>query len=243
MTLYVGTKRKEFLVHKRLLCQATDYFDKAFNSTFKEGVESVMYLPDDNPGTIGIFIHWLYRNTIALGESMSYTYELYDLYIFAEKICHEELKNKTIEVITATARAHNLRDVLVTPEIIRKVWAGLGDVHGRPTGLQRFMVNLAAWICHERCDIADPSTAKRTIRESDLKMISDVGKDYFNFELCFHRRFQQYIQYPEEDVKRADPRALGTRPGTDQCFYHQHKKVEDCHLKKKEKSKTNFLMD
>lgn len=37
VTIYVGPKRKEFKIHKELICGSADYFEKAFNGKFKEG--------------------------------------------------------------------------------------------------------------------------------------------------------------------------------------------------------------
>ena len=39
VTIYVGPKRKEFKIHKKLICGSADYFEKAFNGDFKEGRE------------------------------------------------------------------------------------------------------------------------------------------------------------------------------------------------------------
>jgi len=37
--IYIGPKRKEFVIHKKLICKAADYFDRAFNENFMEGQE------------------------------------------------------------------------------------------------------------------------------------------------------------------------------------------------------------
>lgn len=39
VTIYVGPKRKEFKIHKKLICGSADYFGKAFNGDFKEARE------------------------------------------------------------------------------------------------------------------------------------------------------------------------------------------------------------
>lgn len=64
VTLSVGKKRKEFTVHKKLICDASKFFNDAFNGPFKEGVDGIMYMPEDDPGVIAYFVDWLYRNPI-----------------------------------------------------------------------------------------------------------------------------------------------------------------------------------
>jgi hypothetical protein len=39
VTIYVGPKRKEFTIHKELICGSANYFEKAFDGNFKEGRE------------------------------------------------------------------------------------------------------------------------------------------------------------------------------------------------------------
>lgn len=39
VTIYVGPKRMDFVVHKKLICKSADFFEKAFNSNFLEANE------------------------------------------------------------------------------------------------------------------------------------------------------------------------------------------------------------
>jgi hypothetical protein len=39
VTIYVGPKRKEFTIHKKLICGSAGYFEKAFDGKFKEACE------------------------------------------------------------------------------------------------------------------------------------------------------------------------------------------------------------
>lgn len=64
VTIYVGNKRKRFTIHKKLLCDQSDYFLKAFTSGFKEREEGEMYLPEDSPEVMAIFVNFLYRGQI-----------------------------------------------------------------------------------------------------------------------------------------------------------------------------------
>ncbi|KAE8448307.1 hypothetical protein EG329_009551 [Mollisiaceae sp. DMI_Dod_QoI] len=56
--IVVGPKRKEFTVHKKPLCASASYFKKAFDGPFKKGTEGQIYLPEDHPEVIALFIEW-----------------------------------------------------------------------------------------------------------------------------------------------------------------------------------------
>ncbi|KAK6615871.1 hypothetical protein H4I95_01023 [Botrytis cinerea] len=64
VTLIVGPKRKEFAVHKKLICDSCDYFNKAFCGPFLEGAEGKIYLPEDSSDAVALFIEWLYRQVV-----------------------------------------------------------------------------------------------------------------------------------------------------------------------------------
>lgn len=66
VTLYIGPERTEFLIHKKLLCARSEFFSKAFNSTFKEGLEGTMELPEDDAHTFASFFQFVYGDTIAV---------------------------------------------------------------------------------------------------------------------------------------------------------------------------------
>jgi hypothetical protein len=46
--VFVGGKRKEFAIHKDLLCH-TEFFRAAFQGDLKEAKEGIIYLPEDAP--------------------------------------------------------------------------------------------------------------------------------------------------------------------------------------------------
>jgi hypothetical protein len=68
VSVLVGKKRKEFNVHKKLICQASKFFNDAFTGPFKEGQENKMYMPEDDPEVFSCFIDWLYRNPLPVIE-------------------------------------------------------------------------------------------------------------------------------------------------------------------------------
>lgn len=62
----MGAQQKQYAVHKKLLCDKSKFFDKAFNGAFKESTTGVMDLPTDDPVAFNSFVNWLYRGTLMM---------------------------------------------------------------------------------------------------------------------------------------------------------------------------------
>ena len=60
VTLLVGKSEKPFYVHVDRLCETSSFFKAAFASQFKESLEKMMKLPEDDESTFLLFIDWLY---------------------------------------------------------------------------------------------------------------------------------------------------------------------------------------
>ncbi|MCJ1322137.1 hypothetical protein MMC15_007482 [Xylographa vitiligo] len=69
VTLIVGPKRKTSPVHKALICRLSEYFKKAFSGNFQEAQKNEIYLAEENPAAIELFIGWLYRGADALAAT------------------------------------------------------------------------------------------------------------------------------------------------------------------------------
>jgi hypothetical protein len=99
VSIYVGPKRKKFLVHKKLICEISDFFSKAFTGGFQEAQENSMHLPEDDPNAFALFIDWIYRSKVPAMHNREDQVTLYNLYIFAEKLCLDDLANATMDQI------------------------------------------------------------------------------------------------------------------------------------------------
>jgi hypothetical protein len=99
VTLIVGKRRKEFTVHKQLLCESCDYFRRAFDGSFKEGHEGKIHLVEESEGAVAIFVDWLYRSRIRPATDIKYLHDLFKLYVMAEKILLDELADRVIDAI------------------------------------------------------------------------------------------------------------------------------------------------
>jgi len=60
VTTKIGFKRKEYQVHKDLICYHSPCFDAAFNGTFREGEEGMLELADTAEHVFGLFLDWMY---------------------------------------------------------------------------------------------------------------------------------------------------------------------------------------
>jgi hypothetical protein len=99
VSIYVGPKRKKFTVHKKLICQASDFFSKGFTEGLQEAQENSMHLPEDDPNAFTLFIDWIYRSKIPERKNWKDQATLYNLYVFAEKLCLSDLANATMDEI------------------------------------------------------------------------------------------------------------------------------------------------
>jgi len=113
VSLYVGEKRKRFVVHQQLLIKTADFFGKELADQAPKSAEQqkarggkavadehdAIYLKSDDANVISLFVHWLYRKQIAFINTQAHLDNLYGLYFFAEKISRAELANKTLDTI------------------------------------------------------------------------------------------------------------------------------------------------
>lgn len=113
VTLYVGANRKKVSIHKKLICNKFDFFDKAFNGGFKEG-SGIMELPEDDEDAISHLVSWLYTEELLRPEfdelpnrevypaeitPIARVKQLVSLVVLADKLCNHEFMNKLMDVI------------------------------------------------------------------------------------------------------------------------------------------------
>lgn len=74
MTVKVGPEEKQFYVHKTLLTHHSEYFRKALQpGRFKEGQEGIVCLEDVDASVFGVFVDWLYRQTMPVSAGWGVT--------------------------------------------------------------------------------------------------------------------------------------------------------------------------
>ena len=82
-----------------------------------------MYLPEDCPNAFAIFVDWVYRAALSVLKTakkehvVAHVRTLYELYIFAEKLCMNELKNKVMDIQDNSLEAGFLMDGALCPKV------------------------------------------------------------------------------------------------------------------------------
>lgn len=66
-----GTRSK-YLVHKELLTAASPFFAAALNSTFAEGTNQAVTLPEEKPEIFEWFLQWLYTGSLTIPHANGY---------------------------------------------------------------------------------------------------------------------------------------------------------------------------
>lgn len=114
--IYVGTgaQKKQFHIHKALLCAKIPYFDKMFNSGFKEGMENSAQLPEDTPESFDVLQEWVYTGTLpkycitrAQEKHIVANFDFERLYALLDKLCLENLKDQVATDLIDASEADN----------------------------------------------------------------------------------------------------------------------------------------
>lgn len=62
VTVFVGLGKDKFTVHKNLICASSQFFKRAFEGGFTEGVSQELTLPEEKPCLFEFFCSWLYMS-------------------------------------------------------------------------------------------------------------------------------------------------------------------------------------
>ncbi|ERF70748.1 hypothetical protein EPUS_05100 [Endocarpon pusillum Z07020] len=98
-TIYVGPEEEIFIIHSSFLTEASAFFKAAITGNFKEATANAIKLPEECVETFEHFVRWLYRGcrdelipTNDLSICGARIKNIIDLYVFADKIGCQELK-------------------------------------------------------------------------------------------------------------------------------------------------------
>lgn len=221
--IYVGPKRKEFIVHKTLICKSADYFDKAYNGKFKEA-GGEMHLEEEGPGMFSLFVDWIYRSSLPKGYTQEYLDNLVDLYLFGEKICSTSLKDKTIDTIQDLVFKYNLGASLVKGKFLGKVLEGVSEY----PGLKKFCLYMMVDYYHRRNTSSTQNNGPICLSDTDLKEIwGFIGNDFLMFSNFYQRMAYLLLKTIRSDYKYRNPfnRFLNT---ADTCLFHCHAEDHKC---------------
>jgi len=111
-----------FRVHKNYICYYSPYFETAFNGAFVEGETQVLDLYDTDPTIFGIFVNWLYAQTIIneKGQSPSCD-DCVKLWILGDRILAPKLQNHALAALNQR-RVDQGGNKCFTPKTFLHVW-------------------------------------------------------------------------------------------------------------------------
>jgi hypothetical protein len=247
VTIYVGPERKDFIVHKKLLCESAQFFKGALMRDFEEAHKGEIVMLEDSPGAFSLYVDWIYRSTLPTGNTEEHLHNLYDLYIFAEKLCLLELKDKTMDSIQDMAKKYDLKDELITVDLVSKV---LLNTRSKWEGLRNFLIFQMGFVYlnrylneneeglqgenkydSESSEGEDYDIATTYVMKRDMKKVYEIAINCndFRFLALLVRRFTWRVK-GEAPVHITDPRDRDEEDEFDRCYFHCHGKEVDCRV-------------
>lgn len=223
VTIYVGPDRKAFTIHKKPLCDKSEYFNAAFNSGFQEGSTNEMHLPEDTPTEFTNLVNYIYQDRLPAFPTDEYTpdfkgsqgftkYQLYPLFFFAEKLCINGLANRVIDTIQDIHLKYNR--VLSSARILAIYRA----THENSKFRLYSMLSLV-----RRSITAHDS---ESWCEKMVPLFTEIPDIAFDFATTACRYSSKFAK-----DQGLDPRVRDDKKVFDRCFFHTHTGKEVCHLK------------
>lgn len=75
VNIYVGPKRKLWVLHEAVVCERSEYFAKAFQGKFAEGIAKEIWMEEVDPVVFAMLVDWLYGVPLRRLEDLN-AYEL-----------------------------------------------------------------------------------------------------------------------------------------------------------------------
>lgn len=128
--LLIGPKPVRFHLHTSLLTSQSPYFRAALTSSFLESTSQSISLPDVDVDTFGLLVGWLYSGTISpvpFKDGKPAYYALLHLWVLADRLCFEGLRNCVLDAISECADRTNS---VPTPSDTRILYDAVPDGSG-----------------------------------------------------------------------------------------------------------------
>ncbi|KAF7894599.1 uncharacterized protein EAF01_010049 [Botrytis porri] len=206
VTIIVGKEKRKFAVHKQLICESVTYFRGAFSAGgFKESQDCSMDIPEDDPGVFEYFMHWLYRGTVPEAKILENFDQLLGVYIFAEKLCVNELANKAIDALQAISKSDDFD-------------------HTSPTSpLRKWYIHALVYDAWDFEASVDKNKKVFPLDMAQLVTLWELFKDHQDLYVSFFTQVQKHsAENPPECQFEED--------NWDDCYFHRHSEGEVCHL-------------
>ncbi|KAE8442976.1 hypothetical protein EG329_002514 [Mollisiaceae sp. DMI_Dod_QoI] len=212
-----GKAKTHYRIYKTILCTKIPYFDKMFNSGFKESAENKVDLPEDDPKSFDLLMLWTYNypfpkyewSTVMVdGVRTGGIWDAIEMYILAEKMC---LTNLMDEVCSQYIDADILANLLPGPTL-------LGTFHKRLSDHMAFR-KYAAYSLHYVLHGLAKNPA--TVRLWPVESLNPIMTAHPALAL----EYLQLVQQHPINTPVLDPRKLP------RCTFHQHAADAPCSFK------------
>ncbi|PMD39649.1 hypothetical protein L207DRAFT_583511 [Hyaloscypha variabilis F] len=219
VTIHVGPKRKPFTLHKKLICDRSEFFAKAFNGQFQEA-EVVMYLVEEDTVAFDSFISYLYQDRLPQFSSTTKCtanefpeQKLYPLFFLAEKVCCNELANKVMDAIQDFGL---LNEVIPGNESTTMIYENTHE----ESKLRSYCILMGLYNWIKSMENDDKDCVESTAHLA--RALPDFAGDFIELQFKYRDRFQK--------GNVADAQVRNDEEGFGRCFFHTHAKGEVCHL-------------
>lgn len=208
ITLYVGPKRKKYLVHKDLLCAKSKYFVQTLDSRWKEGQTAEVFWDDEDVDAVQAMIDWLYGQRFNVNLSRSDYIEVAMLcYKLGDERLMPEFKNVAMDAIR---HRHRLKQEELRLSLV--IEAKERGVVTRGCALYKYLIRLAAYIYIGTSD----NRSKFDIPQSELLRLCNDSELVFDV-------LEELAQY-RGSVPFRNPAATSES----RCLYHDHSDGSSC---------------
>lgn len=167
----MGPKRKEFVVHKALLCHLSPYFRGALNSDFIEAQNNAVELKDEDPACFQYIVAWMYR-----GALCQFKYD------------GGSSREEAISLCTQTCRLYYLADFLRIEGLLMQLLSYLHGLFDRFRDEKIVPLNSDV-IIHLYENTTEASELRATVMHEVVRVWCDHSRevDIKDFEVCINR--------------------------------------------------------
>ncbi|KAF7922963.1 hypothetical protein BELL_0476g00020 [Botrytis elliptica] len=220
--LIVGPKRKEFTVHKKLVCDLCDYFRKAFCGPFKEAGEGIIYLADDSADAVGLFVEWLYRGKIKFRRTHAHFNTLIKLYLLTEKWCLYDLGNTVTDDIMNFFWEDTLSgSCYLYPDVVNHIWNETEE----KSPLRRLCIERLVWLYW---DDAKVNITPGKDRLSQIWNICRNHRSFFCEFFAYYQNFDRSATPPNPGQPSVSASCYDLKWARANCEFHRHNEGETC---------------
>ncbi|TVY89016.1 hypothetical protein LAWI1_G007186 [Lachnellula willkommii] len=226
VTIHVGPERKAFAIHKNLICNRSDFFSKAFNGPFKEGIDGTMHLPEDDAQAFSALVVWMYSGQLPpfpnakfaedITGSSDYIFSLMPLFHLSEKLCLNAVTNILMDTIQDLHLKHSREFSSVA----------LKDIYAMTHQGSKLRTYAVLMIIRKSVHGYRTKPAEDIALEDFFLLLQkepDFARDFIQLQIRYGHRFQLANG-------SADAQFRNSTKGFGRCFFHTHAKSEVCHL-------------